>query len=114
MLTLTAILVYLRYARTGTALANGNPINYKLQLIQILIYVASEPTPSSIHCLIAGNTKTPVMHDVCRSLETAYFSSPSAIAWGVSVSFALVEVVLFQMWLLPQCPAGCEGVGVFQ
>lgn len=58
----------------------------------------------------------PVVNDVCRNLETsACFSSPSAIVWSVVASFALVEEVLVQMWLLPQCPAGCEGAGgVFQ
>lgn len=85
MLTLTAIFVYLRYARTGTALANGNPIDYKLQLIQILVYVASEPTPSSVHCLIAGSTKTPVMHDVCRSLETLHIFLHQVPLPGVSL-----------------------------
>lgn len=43
------------------------PIIYKLQLIQILVYVSSEPMQRSKCCLIASNTKTPVMY-VCRSL----------------------------------------------
>lgn len=85
------------------------PTDYKLQLIQTLVPVVSEPTqgtntdrrqyqnPRSAGCLQ-------------KPTDSAYFSSPSAIAWSVFVSLALAEEVLFQMWFPLQCPEGCEGV----